>query len=252
MAHLAIVGSHAINGVVAIYSEIIKNNTVAFLQKIGEDWVTDLYKLTELKQYDTNEAFLRTLTKVKQENKMKYIKTAYNTEVNVSYMFDIQVKRVHEYKRQLMNCMHIIHQYNVLVKRIHEFKRQLINCMHIIYLYNILLLLSPRFMAKGAFYSEIADTHCLPELRHDGRVGAACGERDVSDANSVLQDDADWSDVGGFRLPDDIHLLTKFARSCRWTFTSSAEHWHSVQNNKFEQDVIYWPFVTQLFILKVI
>ena len=44
----------------------------------------------------------------------------------------------------------------------------------------------------------------LPGLRHNGRVGAACGGRDVSDANSVLQDDADWSDVGGFRLRDDV------------------------------------------------
>ncbi|XP_052273285.1 glycogen phosphorylase, muscle form-like [Dreissena polymorpha] len=148
MAHLAIVGSHAINGVAAIHSEIIKNNTFrdfyemfpdrfqnktngitprrwlllcnpslsdVIAEKIGEEWVTDLYKLTDLKQYDTNEAFLRTLTKVKQENKMKlaeYIKTAYNIEVNISSMFDIQVKRIHEYKRQLMNCMHIIHLYN--------------------------------------------------------------------------------------------------------------------------------------------
>ncbi|XP_060574556.1 glycogen phosphorylase-like [Ruditapes philippinarum] len=148
MAHLAIIGAHAINGVAAIHSEIIKRDTFhdfyemyperfqnktngitprrwlllcnpglsdVIAEKIGETWVTDLYQLKELKQFDSNENFLRALIKVKQENKMKlaeYIKQEFNIEVNPSSMFDIQVKRIHEYKRQLLNCLHIITLYN--------------------------------------------------------------------------------------------------------------------------------------------
>ncbi|KAL4237427.1 hypothetical protein ACF0H5_002144 [Mactra antiquata] len=152
MAHLAIVGSHAINGVAAIHSEIIKKDTFhdfyemypdrfqnktngitprrwlllcnpglsdVIAEKIGEDWVTDLYQLKKLKEFDSNENFLRTLIKVKQENKMKlteYIKQEYNIDVNPASMFDIQVKRIHEYKRQLLNVMHIITLYNRIKK----------------------------------------------------------------------------------------------------------------------------------------
>lgn len=152
MAFLAIVGSHAVNGVAAIHSHIIKTETFrdfaemfpdrfqnktngitprrwlllcnpglsdVIAEKIGEGWVSDLYQLTKLKQLDSDENFLRTVIKVKQENKMKlaeYIKNSYNIEVDPASMFDIQVKRIHEYKRQLLNCMHMIVLYNRIKK----------------------------------------------------------------------------------------------------------------------------------------
>ncbi|VDI11092.1 glycogen phosphorylase, muscle form-like isoform X1 [Mytilus galloprovincialis] len=152
MAYMAIVGSHAINGVAAIHSQIIKTDTFrdfaemfpdrfqnktngitprrwlllcnpglsdVIAEKIGEEWVTNLYALTGLKKFAKDETFLRTIIKVKQENKMKlaeYIKQEFNITVNTSSIFDIQVKRIHEYKRQLMNCFHMIVLYNRLKK----------------------------------------------------------------------------------------------------------------------------------------
>lgn len=152
MAYLSIVGSHAVNGVAAIHSDILKAETFKdfhemfpdrfqnktngitprrwlllcnpslsdiIAEKIGESWVTDLYLLKELKQFDSNENFLRDVMKVKQENKMKladYIQQKYNIKVNIGSIFDIQVKRIHEYKRQLLNIMHIITMYNRIKK----------------------------------------------------------------------------------------------------------------------------------------
>ncbi|XP_022324392.2 glycogen phosphorylase, muscle form-like isoform X4 [Crassostrea virginica] len=150
MAFLSIIGSHAVNGVAALHSEIIKKETFRdfyemfperfqnktngitprrwlllcnpglsdiIAEKIGEGWVTDLYKLRDLKKYAEDENFLRNIIKVKQENKMKlaeYIQEHYKIKVNTSSIFDIQVKRIHEYKRQLLNCFHIITLYNRL------------------------------------------------------------------------------------------------------------------------------------------
>ncbi|WAR19167.1 PYGB-like protein [Mya arenaria] len=121
MAHLAIVGSHAINGVAAIHSEIIKSNTFK-----------DFYEMfPDRFQNKTNGITPRRWLLLRlgdgpvpaegaeAENKMKlaeYIKTTYNIEVNLSSIFDIHVKRIHEYKRQLLNCMHIIHMYNEIKK----------------------------------------------------------------------------------------------------------------------------------------
>lgn len=152
MAYLSIVGSHAINGVAAIHSNIIKNETFrdfaemyperfqnktngitprrwlllcnpglsdVIADKIGEGWVTDLKELEKLKKSANDETFLRTIIKVKQENKMKlaeYIKQQFNITVNTSSIFDMQVKRIHEYKRQLLNCFHMIVLYNRLKK----------------------------------------------------------------------------------------------------------------------------------------
>ena len=148
MAHLCIVGSHAVNGVAAIHSEIIKrdifkdfhdmfperfqnktngitprrwlllcNPTLAdaVAEKIGEDWVVHLDQLTKLKPLVNDSGFLRIIQVTKQENKMrlaKQLEQEYGIKVNPSSMFDIQVKRIHEYKRQLLNCMHIITMYN--------------------------------------------------------------------------------------------------------------------------------------------
>jgi len=148
MAHLAIVGSHAVNGVAALHSEIIKrdifkdfaemmpekfqnktngitprrwlllcnpglSDTIA--EKIGEDWIIHLDELAKLKPLVEDAAFVRAVQKVKQENKMRVatmLTKQYGVEVNPASMFDIQVKRIHEYKRQLLNCMHVITMYN--------------------------------------------------------------------------------------------------------------------------------------------
>ena len=150
MAHLCIVGSHAVNGVAAIHSQIIKRDTFkdfaemfpnkfqnktngitprrwlllcnpsladAIAEKIGEDWITNLSELRKLEKYAKDRSFLLQLQKVKQENKMKlaaYIEKEYKVAVDPTSMFDIQVKRIHEYKRQLLNILHIIVLYNRL------------------------------------------------------------------------------------------------------------------------------------------
>ncbi|XP_059675258.1 glycogen phosphorylase, liver form isoform X3 [Gavia stellata] len=148
MAHLCIVGSHAVNGVAKIHSEIVKtqvfkdfaalepekfqnktngitprrwlllcNPGLAELiaEKIGEDYVRDLSQLTKLREFVDDDLFIREVAKVKQENKVKfalYLEKEYKVKINPSSMFDVHVKRIHEYKRQLMNCLHIITMYN--------------------------------------------------------------------------------------------------------------------------------------------
>lgn len=148
MAHLCIVGSHAVNGVARIHSDIVKNQVFKdfsdieptkfqnktngitprrwlllcnpglaelIAEKIGEDYVKDLSQLTKLKQYVDDAIFIRDVSKVKEENKIKfiqYLEKEYKMKLNPSSMFDVQVKRIHEYKRQLLNCLHIITMYN--------------------------------------------------------------------------------------------------------------------------------------------
>lgn len=148
MAHLSIVGSHAVNGVAWIHSEILKqglfrdfyemmpekfqnktngitprrwlllcNPSLADLiaEKIGEEWIVHLDQLQQLKQFAKDPVFQRAVQKVKQENKLRLsqlLEKEYNVQINPSSMFDIQVKRIHEYKRQLLNCLHIITLYN--------------------------------------------------------------------------------------------------------------------------------------------
>ncbi|XP_075283344.1 glycogen phosphorylase, liver form [Opisthocomus hoazin] len=148
MAHLCIVGSHAVNGVAKIHSEIVKtqvfkdfaslepekfqnktngitprrwlllcNPGLAELiaEKIGEDYVRDLSQLAKLHELVDDDVFIREVAKVKQENKVKfalYLEKEYEVKINPSSMFDVHVKRIHEYKRQLMNCLHIITMYN--------------------------------------------------------------------------------------------------------------------------------------------
>lgn len=84
-------------------------------KKIGSDWTTDLEKLRNLAKSANDENFLRLIAKVKQENKMKlaqFIEEHYHVKVDPGSMFDMQVKRIHEYKRQLLNVLHVITQYN--------------------------------------------------------------------------------------------------------------------------------------------
>jgi starch phosphorylase len=148
MAHLSVIGSHAVNGVAAIHSEIIKrdifkdfyemtpekfqNKTNGITprrwlmlcnpglsdiisDKIGEEWPVHLEQLTKLKKFAKDPNFQRQVAQVKQENKLKFahlIEKDYGIVVNPSSIFDFQVKRIHEYKRQLLNCMHMITMYN--------------------------------------------------------------------------------------------------------------------------------------------
>ncbi|XP_062262356.1 glycogen phosphorylase, muscle form-like [Platichthys flesus] len=152
MAHLCIVGSHAVNGVAQIHSDILKatifkdffemepnkfqNKTngitprrwlvmcnpglaEVIAERIGEDFIRDLDQLQSLRQYVNDEAFIRDVAKVKQENKLKFavhLEEHYKVKINPNSMFDIQVKRIHEYKRQLLNCLHIICYYNRIKK----------------------------------------------------------------------------------------------------------------------------------------
>ncbi|KAL8601646.1 hypothetical protein ACOMHN_003912 [Nucella lapillus] len=152
MAYLAIIGAHAVNGVAAIHSEIIKQSTFKdfaemypdrfqnktngitprrwlllcnsgladiIADKIGEGWVTNLAELRKLEPHSKEEELLRNIMKVKQENKMKltaFMEQNYGVKANPASLFDMQVKRIHEYKRQLLNCLHVITLYNRLKK----------------------------------------------------------------------------------------------------------------------------------------
>ncbi|XP_041514570.1 glycogen phosphorylase, liver form [Microtus oregoni] len=152
MAHLCIVGCHAVNGVAKIHSDIVKtqvfkdfselepdkfqnktngitprrwlllcNPGLADLiaEKIGEDYVKDLSQLRKLHSFVSDDMFLREIAKVKQENKMKFsqfLENEYKVKINPSSMFDVHVKRIHEYKRQLLNCLHVITMYNRIKK----------------------------------------------------------------------------------------------------------------------------------------
>uniref|UniRef100_A0AAR2LRQ7 Alpha-1,4 glucan phosphorylase n=1 Tax=Pygocentrus nattereri TaxID=42514 RepID=A0AAR2LRQ7_PYGNA len=152
MAHLCIVGAHAVNGVARIHSDILKatvfkdfyemdphkfqNKTngitprrwlvmcnpglaEVIAERIGEDFIRDLDQLKKLLKFVNDEAFIRDVAKVKQENKLKFathLEEHYKVKINPNSMFDIQVKRIHEYKRQLLNCLHIITFYNRIKK----------------------------------------------------------------------------------------------------------------------------------------
>lgn len=150
MAPLAIAGSHKVNGVAALHTQILKDDVLKdwyelwpekFLNKtngitprrwiikanpalaklidgkIGEGWKTDLDKLQGLKKFESDQKFLDELMAVKSANKKKlaaHIKEWTGIEVNPSAIFDVQVKRLHEYKRQLLNVLQIIHLYHRL------------------------------------------------------------------------------------------------------------------------------------------
>lgn len=88
-------------------------------ERIGEDWINHLDQLQQLKPFAKDPAFQRAVMKVKQENKLRLaqlLEKDYGVKVNPASMFDIHVKRIHEYKRQLLNCMHIITMYNRIKK----------------------------------------------------------------------------------------------------------------------------------------
>jgi glycogen phosphorylase len=148
MAYLATLGSHAINGVAELHSELLKETTLhdffelwphKFLnvtngvtprrfvvasnlrlstlvtQSIGNSWIKELDHLRELEAFAEDSAFRSEFQKIKQTNKQElavYIKKQTRIVVNPETMFDIQVKRLHEYKRQHLNVLHIITLYN--------------------------------------------------------------------------------------------------------------------------------------------
>ena len=152
MAHLAIAASFSVNGVARLHTEILKNQELKdfylmmpekfnnktngitqrrFLlhgnplladwvtRKIGDEWITNLAHINELSVYVNDELCQKEFMNIKYQNKVrlaKYIKEHNGIEVNPRSIFDVQVKRLHEYKRQLLNILHIMYLYNDLKK----------------------------------------------------------------------------------------------------------------------------------------
>ncbi len=151
MAYLAIIGSHSVNGVAELHSQLLKerifpgfneffpgrfnsktngitprrwlldiNPELALLisSKIGAGWITDLDQLRGLEPYVDDPEFLSDWRRIKLNNKKNladYIKKKCKIVVDPATMFDIQVKRIHEYKRQLLNALHLIHLYHRII-----------------------------------------------------------------------------------------------------------------------------------------
>jgi len=152
MANLAIVGSHSVNGVAALHSELIKTNLVPdFYQmwpkkfnnktngitprrwlltanteladmitsRIGNKWITDLSELKKIEPLINDDVFVREFFEIKRNNKRllaDMIKLKTDVDVDLDSLFDVQAKRIHEYKRQLLNVLNIIHQYFSIVQ----------------------------------------------------------------------------------------------------------------------------------------
>jgi starch phosphorylase len=150
MAHLAIVGSHSVNGVAAIHTDILKKRVMKnfadwypekfnnktngithrrwllkanprlaelITETIGEGWVHDTMQLEGLLPYSKDAAFQEKVFRIKQHNKELLAKIIYDQsgiKVDVNSIFDVQVKRMHAYKRQLLNIFHIMDLYNRL------------------------------------------------------------------------------------------------------------------------------------------
>lgn len=148
MAYLAIVGSHSTNGVAALHTDLLKsrlvpqfaqmwperfnNKTNGITQRrwllkanpalaglitstIGDGWITDLSKLRNLAPHASKKEFQDAFAKVKlaaKETLAEHCKQEYGITLDTSHLFDVQVKRIHEYKRQLLNAFHIIMLYN--------------------------------------------------------------------------------------------------------------------------------------------
>jgi starch phosphorylase len=147
MAHLAVVGSHAVNGVAALHSDLLtrdvlrdfaemspqkfsnKTNGVTprrwlwhcnprlsalITEAIGPDWVTDLDQLEKLAPLAKDASFVEKVAAVKRANKAdfaKYASDAWGFRFDPDSMFDVQIKRLHEYKRQLLNALHVVRLY---------------------------------------------------------------------------------------------------------------------------------------------
>ena len=150
MAYMAIAGSFSVNGVARLHTEILKSRELKdfyemesykfnnktngvtqrrFLLKanplladwvtkrIGKDWITDLSQMRKLTPYADDELAVAEFMEIKQQNKIRlaeYIKKHNGIEVDVNSIFDVQVKRLHEFKRQLLNILHVMYLYNKL------------------------------------------------------------------------------------------------------------------------------------------
>ena len=150
MAHLAIAGSYSVNGVAALHTKILEerelkdfyemrpeqfnNKTNGITQrrfllhgnpllaswitdKIGDEWIVKLSNLKKLKVYATDEKYQQEFMNIKYQNKIRlanYIKEHNGVDVDPRSIFDVQAKRLHEYKRQLLNILHVMYQYNEL------------------------------------------------------------------------------------------------------------------------------------------
>ncbi len=148
MAHLAMVGSHRVNGVAQIHTNLMKSTTFADFERtypgkiinitngitprrwinqanpalsalisahIGAAWKTELGQLEKLIPLAEHEAFRKVFMSVKQANKASlagYIREQLKVQVNADSLFDVQIKRIHEYKRQLLNLLHVVTRYN--------------------------------------------------------------------------------------------------------------------------------------------
>ena len=152
MANLSIVGSHSVNGVAKLHTDLLKkevlkdfydhepekfnNKTNGIAHRrwlissntelsdlitglISEDWKTDTRKLKELEAHRNDKAVLEKIGQIKYNNKerlAKFIKEKYDIDVNPNSIFDVQIKRLHAYKRQLLNALHILHLYHELLE----------------------------------------------------------------------------------------------------------------------------------------
>jgi starch phosphorylase len=152
MAHLSIVGSHSVNGVSAMHSRLVqttlapdfyalwperfnnKTNGVTprrwlaqanpllaglLTRTVGDGWMTNLERLGELEQYADDSAFRQEFRSIKHFNKVRLARVIADTTsvtVDPNSLFDVQIKRIHEYKRQLLNVMRIVHEYLCLIE----------------------------------------------------------------------------------------------------------------------------------------
>ncbi|MCL7487133.1 MAG: glycogen/starch/alpha-glucan phosphorylase [Desulfobulbaceae bacterium] len=153
MANLAIIGSHSVNGVAALHTTLLKNKMFRHFhelypdrfnnktngitprrwlllcnpplsnlisKRIGTDWITDLTKLKQLTRYADDKVFQEMFMAVKKTNKRRLarlISTLCGVDVDTESLFDVQVKRIHEYKRQLLNILHVITLYHRIVSQ---------------------------------------------------------------------------------------------------------------------------------------
>ena len=151
MGWLSVVGSHKVNGVAAIHSDLMVSSTFAdfariyperftnvtngitprrwlavanpklaalFDQYIGSEWRCDLSQIEKLKAFADKGEFKRAVADIKYDNKVKlaqYVKKTLNIDLDPHALFDVQVKRIHEYKRQMLNLLHIIARYNEML-----------------------------------------------------------------------------------------------------------------------------------------
>jgi starch phosphorylase len=147
MAHLAIVGSHSTNGVAALHSELLQQRVVpdfaalfperfnnktngvtprrwlllanpslasVITEAIGGGWITDLAQLKQLKPLADDKPFRQAVIAAKRQAKLRFIQWLGIPELDPDTIFDTQIKRIHEYKRQLLNALHIVVLYNRL------------------------------------------------------------------------------------------------------------------------------------------